>query len=379
MGGSGICRAALALAFIVAPSGCSGAIEGDEPGGSRAEASNVGGCADREPDGGGPSVQLATPMDRQVFQRSGRVGQLVVTGVVAGGPADCVDVQVKATDSGQVLVPWTLIPSAGTSFAGRVQVGQGGWYTVTVRARRAGRFGQAAVGRVGVGEVFLTAGQSNSANSGEYHFPAHDQVSAWNGSGWQEANDPQPIAAGTGGSTWAALGNILERELGVPIGFVSVGVGGTHVAAWVPGAPLWEGYSAPLYDRIAEEAMTFNAGGGIRAILWHQGESDSAQRTPAETYCQDLSSIIQTVRGQIGYPVAWLVAHATALYAPPVGRSRTRLGQSCAIHRNPNTFPGPDTDLLGYDVRRSDATHFSRQGQHQAARLWANAIEAVVR
>ena len=41
----------------------------------------------------------------------------------------------------------------------------GGWYQLTVRARTGSRkTAEQAVDKVGVGEVFVTAGQSNSAN-----------------------------------------------------------------------------------------------------------------------------------------------------------------------------------------------------------------------
>ena len=55
----------------------------------------------------------------------------------------------------------------GGRFEASVEVAAGGWYRLDVRAASAGKaVAQATVERVGVGEVFVIAGQSNSANHG---------------------------------------------------------------------------------------------------------------------------------------------------------------------------------------------------------------------
>jgi hypothetical protein len=78
----------------------------------------------------------------------------------------------------------------------------GGWYHVDIRVLSgAEQVALRRVEKIGAGEVFITAGQSNSCNSGNIpQFPRDDRISAWTGSGWQHADDPQPIGCGTGGS-----------------------------------------------------------------------------------------------------------------------------------------------------------------------------------
>jgi hypothetical protein len=85
--------------------------------------------------------------------------------------------------------------------------------------------GKATVDRVGVGEVFVVAGQSNSANHGEEKLvPTDDRVVTLAPDGvWRVAADPQPGASGDGGSFLPALGDRLEAEFDVPIGLVACG------------------------------------------------------------------------------------------------------------------------------------------------------------
>ena len=83
---------------------------------------------------------------------------------------------------------------------------------------------------VGIGEIFVVAGQSNSANHGEVSLaPLSDRVVAKADQHWQLARDPQPGASGRGGSFMPPLGDVLAQALGVPIGFVACGIGATSV------------------------------------------------------------------------------------------------------------------------------------------------------
>jgi hypothetical protein len=322
------------------------------------------------------ALVLTAPLERQVFQRRTDAGLIYVEGTVPGG-ADRVDVQVMR--AAEVVVPWHPIAFDTDYFNSSETLPAGGWYSVQVRAVSGDLATMVVVTRVGIGEVFLTSGQSNSANSASFRFTALDTVSAWNGTEWVVANDPQPIAGGFGGSTWAVLGNTLTTELNMPIGLVSVGVGRTAVRDWLPGAPpLLHRFSYPIFNRIAQQQQTFRPWGGIRAILWHQGESDSHQGTPTEVYCDDLTTIIRATRSQLGAgePVPWwIIAHATTPYDDPQQRLQVLDGQSCAIHRNPLAFPGPDTDLIVVPRdRQKDDTHFEKRGQEIAGRAWAEAV-----
>jgi hypothetical protein len=70
---------------------------------------------------------------------------------------------------------------------------------------------------VGVGEVFVVAGQSNSANHGaEKQVTKTKRVSAFDGTGWQLADDPQPGPTFTAAAVTSRCGRPTGRRYITP-------------------------------------------------------------------------------------------------------------------------------------------------------------------
>src|SRR6185436_4824825 len=111
-------------------------------------------------------------------------------------------------------------------FESRWDAPAGGWHRLEIRARSDDALlAESVVEHFGVGEVFVVAGQSNSANHGaEKQSPKTDKVSAFDGQRWQPALDPQPGASGTGGSFMPAFGDAIAEKFRVPVGIVACGV-----------------------------------------------------------------------------------------------------------------------------------------------------------
>src|ERR1019366_3657285 len=88
----------------------------------------------------------------------------------------------------------------GTSFTARIEAPAGGWHRLEVCASSGDKvLAEAVVEHVGVGEVFVVAGQSNSANHGEEKQSTKSgKVATFDGQRWQLSNDPQPGASGGG-------------------------------------------------------------------------------------------------------------------------------------------------------------------------------------
>src|SRR5215470_13004018 len=113
----------------------------------------------------------------QVVQRSSATnGELIVAGSVTGElengqHPDKLEVRVLGKSPfGKLSEEWQSVPydAPSTAFYGKLNLPAGGWYRFEARALcRGAQVASAIVEHVGVGEIFVIAGQSNSANYGQ--------------------------------------------------------------------------------------------------------------------------------------------------------------------------------------------------------------------
>ncbi len=256
---------------------------------------------------------LELPLERQVFQRrADESAEVKIAGVV---PPDATLVEVKADlppGWRGKAVEWTVIARDAQikdgKFTGSIKLQAGGWYRITVRFRKSAAdpasLAESSVEQVGVGEVFVTAGQSNSANFGNPKQKAKDdRVVYFDGKSYVPAHDPIPGGCGGGGSPWSILGDLIVRSEGVPVCFRSASLTWTEVKNWMPP-------DTGLYKNLVKCVRPFGTN-GVRAVLWHQGESDTLVNTSAATYSERLKTIIETFSRDCGYPLPWFVAQAS--------------------------------------------------------------------
>ena len=254
-----------------------------------------------------------------------------------------------------------------SNFYGSIEVPTG-WHRLELRFMNEGtQVALHTVNPVGVGEVFIVAGQSNSANSGDAPLtPTDSRVSTWGPSGWRFGYDPQPAATDNRGSPWPVAGDLLASRYDVPIGFLSVGYGGTQVDRWVPS-------QNDLFPRITD-ALDAVEPNGARAILWHQGESN-AGGTAAEDYARMLGEVVLGSREYAGYEIPWIVARVSFVpNGDPVKMGWIIEGQNAVIDDDPLTFPGPPTDDLNGTQWRYDTIHFNEAGLREHASRWDSRI-----
>ena len=324
-------------------------------------------------------IEIQSPRDYQVFQRKTATQGVVRLKGRAPTGIDRLEVQIRGD-----WLP-VAVNKADGRFEAELAVPPGGWYACHVRATAGGRVSSSAdVPHVGVGEVFVVAGQSNSANHGEEKQRTRTgMVAAFDGAGWRLANDPQPGASGGGGSFMPAFGDAIAEHFKVPVGIVACGVGATSVRQWLPkGAtfpnpPTLLGGVAQLPDgRWESNGTIFSAftgrmkllgPHGFRVVLWHQGESDANQKDPTRTlpeslYRQYLQQIIRDSRREIGWDASWFVAQVSYHVPGDEASPEIRAAQA-ALWKEGMALEGPDSDSIKGDFRERNGkgVHFMRQ------------------
>lgn len=155
-------------------------------------------------------------------------------------------------------------------------------------------------------QIFLLAGQSNMAGRGvveaQDRVPNPRVMTLTRTMHWVRAVDPihydKPSAGvGPGRSFGLAL---AAREPNVRIVLVPAAVGGSPISSWEPGALDPATQTHPYDDAIARARVAMRDG-RLRAILWHQGESDATPERSVR-YAERLRALIARFRTDLGEP-----------------------------------------------------------------------------
>lgn len=153
-------------------------------------------------------------------------------------------------------------------------------------------------------QLFLLAGQSNMAGRGEVadqDRTPHARVWMFNQAlQWVPAVEPihfdKPIAAVGPGRAFGVA--IADANPDARIGLIPTAVGGSPISSWEPGA-LYKETGAYPWDDAIRRMKAAAPQGELRAILWHQGESDGTDAA-APLYEARLRSLIARFRAASG-------------------------------------------------------------------------------
>ncbi len=143
---------------------------------------------------------------------------------------------------------------------------------------------------VGVGDVWLIAGQSNAAGTALSPIDDPSQIGVHEylpATGWQLAVHESFH------HPWLAFAKSLKMELGYPIGLIPTAVGGSPVSRWDPGQ------NGDLFAEMVNRFKT--AGSGIRGVLWYQGESDVKPQDHPQ-YKSRFKRFLDGTRQMVGNP-----------------------------------------------------------------------------
>lgn len=365
-------------------------------------------------------INITYPKSRAVFQRNNsNISPIYIAGNYTTF-ADRIEARAIArpmTPNQGTSTNWTVIqsnPSNGYYF-GSLNL-SGGWYDLEVRHfNGTTNLGTSSIERIGVGEVFLIGGQSNATgdealkNQGNYGpMASDDRVSIVNYASNYSTNyggvvlpraefshlDSTFYIAPFGASAWCwgALGDTLTKRLNVPIAFFNGGWSGKSSNAWKESAndstatpfeflPIPRGMP---YGILRTALNFYIAQFGVRAVLWHHGETDNFQETSRNVYGSNLKTVITKSREHSGKTnLAWVVSKASRykgfqiinsrIWQPIIDAQNEVIGVYGNTQPNYTTqvFEGPSTDgLLGPNVRMSDSIHFVGNGHRILASAW---------
>ena len=303
----------------------------------------VGGSAGR---GGSGSVSIAVDdfSEYQVVQRIplGASQMVAVHGSLTSSGMGTSAVEARVVDfaTGTTeIVPWTSIADAPTgSFSGQLEVPEGGWYRIAVRAvDEAGTPLGEDLGthRWGVGINVLLIGQSNMVGNGNAHTytSVTSDLSALYGNDnhWKHLADPYDGGGSAnevdydswiGASLVPSLANALAATfVGVPVGFVTGARGssplhGNEDISWVRRTAANHADTTNLYGNSLANAL---AAGGVELIVMHQGETDATNETSKTEYEADLQTLLAHYREDL--------YDTLPLFICQIGRSTTSLGE----------------------------------------------------
>jgi hypothetical protein len=312
-------------------------------------------------------VMLYSPGDYRVFQRKSlHTGNVRIAGEVKV-PCDKIEARLSGKGmDGPLPDKWQDVPFDPTTHAFFIEAPTpaGGWYQLEVRALQGGKeVATAQIPHVGVGEVFVTCGQSNSTNCGTPPSTTETgMVATFGGDDWRLANDPQPGARdpSTGGGPWPSFGDAMYNKYHVPIGVAVTGQGGAPVRNWEAGRPafVW------MMLRINQLGP-----GGFRALLWHQGEANVGQTN--DEYFQALSSTVAASYSVAGWKFPWFVAQ-TSYHNPKEPSFPAPRGAQKQLWDAGIALEGPDTDTLTEEFRAG--IHLNAKGLKKHGELWADKV-----
>ena len=341
-------------------------------------------------------INIDYPSSRAIFQRDKNNNATIHIAGNYTKATDRIEARLVALNGG-TTTNWAPIQSNQGGFYNGSIAATGGWYELQVRGIKGDQeVGSAKITPVGIGEVFLIAGQSNAQGYLDSGAPgaSDDRVSCikYNSTGQSTLRDyPYPEFAhldansdiaprGTSAWNWGKLGDLLAAKLGVPILFYNVGwygsavrnwresINGTAYSIYVAGLPF-EPTGMP-YGNIRSVIQRYTPITGLRGVLWLQGEGDNEVNTSTDSYYNDLKLVIETSRNESGKNLSWMVSLTS--YSNNLGVDNQVInGQKKVISSVPNVFLGPNTDLV--QVPREGGpggVHFSGDGLVKLAEAW---------
>ena len=163
------------------------------------------------------------------------------------------------------------------------------------------------------------------------------------------------------GRTFGRL--LLNANPGKVVGLIPCAVGGTSIAAWMPGGVDDHDENNFPYDFAIKKALTAQQSGKIVAILWHQGENDASKQTPG--YTEKLRTVVNNFRRdlQLGEDVPFIAGNLASFYKENIADHVEIVDNALeTLSREKDSFLYVNTKDL---THRGDNLHYDTASQHE--------------
>lgn len=224
---------------------------------------------------------------------------------------------------------------------------------------------------IGVGDIFVIGGQSNSAGYGKD--PAYDPPELGvhlfrNRHTWDLATHPMnesSFGADTknaemgvsGNSPYLTFGKTFKRYSHYPVGFIATAMGGMPMKRWKE--------DGGLYLNMVKQTKA--CGGKVAGVLWYQGCSDTDEKN-ASAYKEKHYNMIKAFRKELGYDVPFFTYQLNRQVGGEfdAGWGMVREAQRMASHDLKDVYVLPTIDCSLSDLIHNDAHACIRLGERMA-------------
>ena len=284
---------------------------------------------------------MKTLSDFQIIQRGDDgFGTLSLEGALPERWPDGTPLRASALREDDMLYVIPSLPCAveGREWKVEVRLPEGGLYRVRVEGQ-SGCVIDAC--HVGVGDIYVVAGQSNMAGFGKdaAFDPVTLGVHMYSGDGtWQLAMNS--LWEGPGSCPALSFGRRLKAQLGVPIGIVPAAVGGSFIEEWSPC-----GSGGKLFRNMCRQ---LEAVGPFKGYIWCQGCIDAHWGDPPR-YLDDFRAMLAAWEKELGpHPMLTVQINrwmATDIHQWDVGWGTVRDAQRRAALEIGNVYCVPSIDM----------------------------------
>jgi sialate O-acetylesterase len=277
----------------------------------------------------GTAIEVG-PQDWQVYQQENGFSQVHLSGswhvldaaAKMGIKSAAPVVRVSREDDGFPVIAWTEAKSfpekdgLSGSWQADLNVPAGGLYkietgldVVSAGGEYRWRFRGDLRFHIGVGNIFLIAGQSNAAGyaADSAYDPPDMRVHLFrNRLRWELACHPMNETTGAesctnadvrvnGASPYLSFARRFADYSGYPVGLIQSAMSGQPIARWDPKR------SGSLLYNMLERAKQNS--GEIAGVLWYQGCTDASESGDYAAYGEIFADMVEKTRQQLGYCV----------------------------------------------------------------------------